>query len=1000
MFWKYNSLTVSHLDTLLDKQGVTLQEILEQEDIIQECKSQNKKLVDYLTKQEILSELLDLILQEPSPELEEKLRFKLPNIASEVITCDVPQINEKLSSDTTLLDKMYAFLEGSPPLNPLLTSFFSKAFGVLITRRPEQNWYSYQYTCLQVIEYIKVKEGFTGLLLTHIATSAVMDLLLRLITCVEGTENKQNILTWLNDERLIQRVLALLAPPEVPPGDGGGGEGGEGEAAAAVVQHPQPEPVVGEQHDNAGQLLVEIIRVSRDAQITATPTERFHNPLLATAESPDMVHLLLGYMLDGPAVESTIVNGVEVLLSLLEIRRPAPQGGGFYPYTTEQDQTPNQADIDRQQAVLQTTVECLIPRLPQITALLINPPYKPPVHTTCGVLNVPLGRTRLSLAKLVSALLSTNHPPLNSALAQANTATVLLDLFFEYSLNNFLHAQVESCVHSIIFWKEKTDLDVTQENVALPDPNSSSLQTPKITEPDPADSEAPKHPLEEKIMDNPALVHLLTNARLLDRLITTWTNTNLPPIVSYMGHVTRISNDLMMACGSDTVPLCQSRTLLLQLLSKLPEETQTSWGTVTTGRLADTNKMNEVKPSTDDKRTLSSDDEDSDFRDIQFPQDSALQQMQEMSDNFIDSFGFHDDEFTESDENVSRGMRKLNSVNFLMQTDDSTKQAIFDSVCEQRIKAFRSSPTPGQEAEEDPWADKTAEISFGGPGARTSGEGAVRGEGDGEAVDSSDEESEPAPDKMEVDNDQDPWDTISAPTSTGPVAMDTSSPWGQPAQPAPVGETGWADFGAFSSGGGEGMEGFMPQGEESMEGEMDGKVGGEGWSPAMASSPEATMLDCATVEQSPQRAASPALLSRLAPPDISDSNANPAPVPSDKLPADTAAVADRLAAADQPLPAADSTVGEAGQTGQAQPETLTDNFSFLAARGLISSSESSGCDSSATATEISSTSSEVGDKVVGCDSSSGDKESSVVEPNTQTDKPVEQVADSSSDAPT
>ena len=37
---------------------------------------------------------MDLILQEPSAELDERLRFKLPNIASEVITCDVAQVRE------------------------------------------------------------------------------------------------------------------------------------------------------------------------------------------------------------------------------------------------------------------------------------------------------------------------------------------------------------------------------------------------------------------------------------------------------------------------------------------------------------------------------------------------------------------------------------------------------------------------------------------------------------------------------------------------------------------------------------------------------------------------------------------------------------------------------------------------------------------------------------------------------------------------------------------
>jgi len=921
MFWKYHNGVVSHVNTLLDKEGVTLQEILEQEDIIQECKSQNPKLVDFLTRQEILSELLDLILQEPSADLDERLRFKLPNIASEVITCDVAQINERLSSDTSLLDKLYAFLETSPPLNPLLTSFFSKTFGVLITRRPEQNWYSYQYTCLQVIEYIKSKPKFTSLLLTHLATSAVMDLLLRLITCVDGTENKQNILTWLNDEKLIERVVSLFAPPE------GGG----------IEEDTDTAFKVGEQHDNAGQLLVEIIRSCRDSQLMAQPAEKFLNPLLATAESEETVSTLLGHMLDGPPVETCLINGVEVLQALLEVRRPQPQGGGFYAYSSEQDTANCQSDIERQEAVVTSTVQCLLPRLPQLTSLLVSPPHKPPVPTTAGLLQVPVGRSRLALTKLIASLLNTNSPSLSKALAEANTLTVLLDLFFEYRLNNFLHAQVASCLHSVIYWSEGRQESQAEKTPDTTEVGETSLETPKISETGETEEEESQHPLEAESFDNPALVHLLTSANLLDRLITAWTSP-LQPSVSYMGHVTKISNDLVTACGTSITtataqppPTCHSRTLLLQLLAKLPEETTQTWAGIVEGKLTETNKINEIKPA-DEKRTLSSDDEDSDFTDINFPGDTVLEkmftdyQMQEMSENFIDSFGFQDDEFTESDMNVSRGMRKLNNVNLLMQTDDSTKQAIFDSVCEQRIKRFGSD----QEDQEDPWADKTAEISFSKTEVKQI-----------DAADSSDDDddddNEPAPDKMEVDNDQDAWDTISGPAGGGgQVAMDmTGSPWDNPNQTDTT-ETGWADFGAFpSSGNDSGASDIIEQQprvvmavEDRPEEEEEEE--GESWRPNMASSPEATMLDVTAEEaegenQTKEEESTKEDKAESKPDDESGKviNENDQDKESKKIATD-----ERL-------------LDEESNPEKPNKEELADNFAFLSDKGLITSDNSS-----------------------------------------------------------
>ena len=60
----------SSIDSLLDKEDVSLEAILDEDDILQECKAQNTRLIDYFQRVDVLQRLLGYVTGEI--EVEEK----------------------------------------------------------------------------------------------------------------------------------------------------------------------------------------------------------------------------------------------------------------------------------------------------------------------------------------------------------------------------------------------------------------------------------------------------------------------------------------------------------------------------------------------------------------------------------------------------------------------------------------------------------------------------------------------------------------------------------------------------------------------------------------------------------------------------------------------------------------------------------------------------------------------------------------------------------------
>ncbi|NXU76085.1 PP6R2 phosphatase, partial [Oreotrochilus melanogaster] len=620
MFWKFDLNTTSHVDKLLDKEDVTLQELMDEDDILQECKAQNRKLLDFLCQQHCMEELVTLITHEPPLDMDEKVRFKYPNTACELLTSDVPQINDKLGGDETLLNILYDFLDHEPPLNPLLASFFSKTIGNLIARKTEQ-----------VIAFLRKKEKFISLVLKHIDTSAMMDLLLRLISCVEPATLRQEVLNWLNEAKIIQRLVEL-------------------------IHSSQDE----DRQSNASQTLCDIIRLSRDQsnQLQDIPEP---DPLLTALESQECVEQLLKNMFDGEQTENCIVNGTQVLLTLLESRRSGVEGL-MDSYTQ---------GFERSYTVNSSILHGIEPRLKDFHQLLLSPPKKTAILTTIGVLEEPLGNARLHGSRLIAALLHTNTPSINQELCRLSTMNLLLDLFFKYTWNNFLHFQVELSIaailsHSVQEVKTTTNDTENKEEVLNGNVATENVETP------------------ENNPENIMVTHLFQKCCLVQRILDAWeANDKIQAEGGMrrgnMGHLTRIANAVVQ--NMEKGPM---QTQISEFIKELPEDCRGRWESFVEETLTETNRRNTVDLVSTHHLHSSSEDEDIESA---FPNELSLQQafseyqIQQMTANFVDQFGFNDEEFADQDDNINAPFDRIAEINFNIDADDDSVSGYLGIFC-------------------------------------------------------------------------------------------------------------------------------------------------------------------------------------------------------------------------------------------------------------------------------------------------------------------------------
>ncbi|KAI1000546.1 hypothetical protein K3495_g7649 [Podosphaera aphanis] len=382
MFWRYGGYTnISALDSMLEKADLTLEELLDESDLIQELKQHHAKLVSYLCNNSVLEKLLDYVVApklepvqdetadsepkarewpyfksqpyKPEDDVKNKQRNRYAYLSAEILSSDNWTIVESLIENQKLLKKFWDFLKLSPPLDPLQASYFTKVNEALLDKKTEE-----------MLDLFKTFDGAVQDMLRHVDSPMIMDLLLKIIS-LEKAEGGTGIVDWLHRQDIIPNLLNFLSP-----------------------EHP------GAIQTSAGDFLKAIITISantsQNQQSCVGPNE-----LTRQLVSKPYIEQLISYMLQGG---NSLTVGVGIVIEVIR-----KNNSDYDPYISTEDYAPSSGDP----IYLGTLLRLFAQRVPDFMALMLSPiPEKrKELKTAFGDKIEPLGFDRFKICELMAELL-------------------------------------------------------------------------------------------------------------------------------------------------------------------------------------------------------------------------------------------------------------------------------------------------------------------------------------------------------------------------------------------------------------------------------------------------------------------------------------------------------------------------------------------------------------------------------------------------------------------